>query len=229
MPFLSTFSAGSAKRFGLTGISKKLVLTTATFTTNGTWVAPAGVTSVATASGKGGDGSPTYGSSSFTFNANQGFGSSAPFAQWGDLYSAAVATQSALASRVGTYGPSGFIGAYGIRVGSDNKWSVIYQSTDDLSGAIIDSVSSVYAGSGSPQTSGNITYSGLSFSAWNVNASYHFPGFLAASATALGQTFPGGNGGPAGTTTFTNVAVTPGTSYSIVVPGGGLVTLQYFV
>ena len=40
--------------------------------------------------------------------------------------------------------------------------------------------------------------------------------------------FPGGDGGPAGTTTFTNVAVTPGTSYSIVVPSGGSVTLQYY-
>lgn len=48
-----------------------------------------------------------------------------------------------------------------------------------------------------------------------------------ASTTAFGKTFPGGVGGPATTTTFTNIAITPGASYSIVVPSGGTLTITY--
>jgi hypothetical protein len=49
-----------------------------------------------------------------------------------------------------------------------------------------------------------------------------------ASATAFGKTFPGGVGGPASTTTFNNIAVTPLQSYPIVVPTGGSITITYY-
>jgi hypothetical protein len=49
-----------------------------------------------------------------------------------------------------------------------------------------------------------------------------------ASTTAFGKTFPGGAGGPATITTFSNVIVTPGASYNIVVPAGGSLTITYF-
>lgn len=227
MPTVISRGAGSARGFGF-GSGTTGTLQTVTFTSNGTWVAPAGVSVVSTMTGYGQDGSPSYGSSTFTYNAAPGYGTSAPFAQWGDLYSSAAATQSALAAAIGNYGPSSFVGAYGIRVQSDNKWDVIYESIEDLSYAIIDTVSAVYAGSGSPQTSGNIVFAGLNFSAWNVSATYHAPGFQGAAATAIGKTFPGGFDGPPPTTTYNNVSVTPGTSYSIVVPSGGSVTLQYY-
>lgn len=51
--------------------------------------------------------------------------------------------------------------------------------------------------------------------------------YTGASTTAFGKTFPGGTGGPATTTTFSNIAVTPGASYSIVVPSGGSITITY--
>lgn len=50
-----------------------------------------------------------------------------------------------------------------------------------------------------------------------------------ASASAFGKTFPGGTGGAATTTTYPNVAVNPGTSYSVIVPSGGLITITYEV
>jgi hypothetical protein len=229
MPTIITQGAASAKALGFAqSAGGGGTLQTVTFTTSGTWSAPVGVSNVSTISGYGQDGSASYGSSTFTFNAAPGFGTEAPFAQWGDLYSAAVSTQSALASSVGNYGPSSFLGAIGIRVASDNKWGVLYESYDDLSYAIIDTVSAVFAGSGSPQTSGNIAYSGLSFSAWNVSAGYHAPAFVGAASTALGQTFPGGSYGPATTTTYTNVAVTPGNTYTISVASGGSITIQYY-
>lgn len=49
-----------------------------------------------------------------------------------------------------------------------------------------------------------------------------------ASTTAFGKTFPGGAGGPASPTSFTNVTVTGGSSYSIVVPAGGSLTISYY-
>jgi hypothetical protein len=62
--------------------------------------------------------------------------------------------------------------------------------------------------------------------------SYNYGG-VGTAATGLGKTFPGGtyvapDGFPATTTTFTNVAVTPNTSYSIVVPSGGTVSISYY-
>lgn len=228
MPTIITQGAASAKAFGFTRAAGGGTLQTVTFTSSGTWTAPVGVSNVSTLSGYGQDGSANYASSTFTYNAAPGYGGNAPYAQWGDLYSAAVATQAALAAAVGGYGPSGFTGAYGIRVQSDNKWQVLYQTTDDLSYVIIDTVSSVYSGSGTPQTSGNIAYAGLGFSAWNVSTSYHTPAFVGASSTAIGKTFPGGSYGPASTTTYTDVAVTPGNSYAISVASGGSVTIQYY-
>jgi hypothetical protein len=49
-----------------------------------------------------------------------------------------------------------------------------------------------------------------------------------AAATAFGKSFPGGAGGPATVTTFSNIAITPGASYDIVVPAGGSVAITYF-
>lgn len=53
------------------------------------------------------------------------------------------------------------------------------------------------------------------------------PPTTGAGATAFGKTFPGGAGGPATTTTFSNIAITPGATYNIVVPSGGSITITY--
>ena len=50
---------------------------------------------------------------------------------------------------------------------------------------------------------------------------------VGASTTAFGYTFLGGTGGAATPVTYNNVAVTPGGSYSIVVPSGGSVSITY--
>jgi len=49
------------------------------------------------------------------------------------------------------------------------------------------------------------------------------------SATGFGRTFPGGLGGAATPTAYSNVPVTPGTSYSITVPSGGSITITYYI
>lgn len=74
------------------------------------------------------------------------------------------------------------------------------------------------------QSSGPATGSGFATHFW----SYTIPASNGANATGLGKTFPGGTaGGAAPTTSFSNVAVTPGTSYPIVVPAGGQVSISY--
>lgn len=48
------------------------------------------------------------------------------------------------------------------------------------------------------------------------------------TATGFGKTFPGGpSAQPAAVTSFLNVAIIPETSYSVVVPTGGYITIEY--
>jgi hypothetical protein len=49
-----------------------------------------------------------------------------------------------------------------------------------------------------------------------------------APTTAFSRSFPGGTGSGASVTTLTNLIVTPGASYSIVVPTGGSLTITYY-
>lgn len=54
------------------------------------------------------------------------------------------------------------------------------------------------------------------------------PATTGPASTGFGKTFPGGVGVPASTTSFTNVAVTGGSSYPLVVPSGGSITITYY-
>lgn len=76
------------------------------------------------------------------------------------------------------------------------------------------------------QSSGPITSSGSS----NLDYQEVVSGQTGDAATGFGQTFPGGapEGGVAPTTTFSNVVVTPGASYSMYIPDGAAITVTYF-
>ena len=92
---------------------------------------------------------------------------------------------------------------------------------------------------GSPSTTGAVTYGSLgpnSTNGWRVYGDTLNSGYAGSNSTGLGKTFGGGSysggtGYPASTTTYYNVAVTPGNTYSIVVPsnssGTGLVQITY--
>lgn len=94
---------------------------------------------------------------------------------------------------------------------------------------------------GSHPTTGNVLYSQLTaggYIGWTVSANYIALGSAGTATTGFGKTFPGGTltgtepyrttVAPV-TTTFTNVAITPGTTYNIVVPSGGSLTITYYV
>lgn len=81
-------------------------------------------------------------------------------------------------------------------------------------------------GANNTPTSGELTdyntqYVTASYRGFGLNINYLPLGYAGANSTAFGLTFPGGtysapNGNAATLTTFTNVSVTPGQSYSIV-------------
>lgn len=226
------------------GATPQGTLTSATFTANGTWVAPAGVSLVVSASGKGSAGvSDTAGTvySAVYFAMQGSVGSpSAPFAQWSTVYNSYNTLLSTLAAKsYPSYAPTNPL-PYGsfTYVAPDNTWE---NDTPTFTGVPYYLTGYSVSTLGAPASSGNITYASLSSSyglaGWFIDVYGYVPGGAGAAATALGLTFPGGAytgsypngvGSAATTTTFTNVAVTPGTSYPIVVPSGGTVTLQYY-
>jgi hypothetical protein len=229
MPTLISRGAASAKAFGLTNGS--LNLTTTTFTSNGTWVAPAGVALVLVLSGRGQDGSPqpyNY-TTQYWASPNPNTQANAAYLQWDSIYNLATTNRSSIVSYIGSSGPASFLGAAGFFIGTGDTWSQYIDSYENFSGLIVNSVSGITT-QGNAQTTGNVVRSSLAsgVNGFNFVIDFTIPGFLGASSTAISQTFPGGNGGPAPVTTFNNIAVTPGASYPIVVASGGYVTIQYF-
>jgi len=224
----------------LAGGRPPITLNTVTFTSDGTWVAPVYTTSVMTLSGKGAAGVSDYiGQVAYSYNIATQYPSRnfPPYAQWGDLYGNYATNIASLPTSFPNYGPSSWYDGEYFLVASDNYWGKISGNYSDLSGTLLTSYNA--SSFGTVQTSGNMTYSSLAGGGggWVIDVFGYVQGGPGAAATALGKTFPGGaysgtypngTGSAATTTTFTNVAVTPGNSYSIVVPSGGEVTLQYY-
>lgn len=117
---------------------------------------------------------------------------------------------------------------YGVRK-SDGATVVDFQQFGrEVSGAMPSAAycdPPVPTGPGSEYSSTQACYSNF------VDTSYDYtnPPTTGASATGLGKTFPGSTGNVAQTPTgFAAVPVTPGTSYNLVVPSGGSLTINYY-
>ena len=210
-------------------------LITETFTSNATWVAPAGVSVLRTMSGFGGA------ATADTFTANLGFAqvgafavglsglTNAPYAQWADLYAALQAEIATVTGNTGVNLLTSNNLNYGI--GTDDTWNSSTTPRNEWVSGSGYSLTTI----GSPQTTGNILHSdGTDY--WLVVVSGYELGSNGAATTGVGRTFPGGTltgtepfrttVAPV-TTTFTGVAVTSGVSYPIVVPSGGSLTITY--
>lgn len=232
MPTVISRGAGSARGFGFGSGGAGTTLQTVTFTSNSTWVAPAGVSLVTTASGYGApgetvpgawSGTPVNGGSiAYSYESTSYTGSPSNTPTYAEVTSTANATLASInlstADRTVSF------------------TQIRYFYNPNTNGTYVEYGSSSFRARGSAtagdgpwgNTSSNLVQ-GLG-NGWYFNIERYYEGYttVGASSTAIGRTFPGGDGGPAGTTTFTNVSVTPGTSYSIVVPSGGSVTLQYY-
>lgn len=211
-------------------------LRTATFTSSTTWVAPAATNLITTASGYGGPATadyyaPSIGVATAAATTSSYLGApNPPYGQWSDLYAVVTAAGNTIASNSGLNKRS-FASLY-YDVGPDDRYSTLNLYYDHW---ITGNTYSIVPFIGSPKTSGNVLYSdGTAF--WVVYTAGYVLGSDGLSTTAFGRTFPGGTLSGSEptrttvaptTTNFTNVAVTPGASYSIVVPSGGSLTITY--
>lgn len=235
MPTIISRGAASARGYGFSQATAPAppapVLQTVTFTSSGTWVAPAGVSLVTTASGYGEAGEPGgagwfYGNAGyFAYSYSDTLRAGSPDAtpSYADVTGYAQASLSSVnsssADRVVTYFP------------------VVYYYNPNTNGTTVfysDPVSRRVRGLGTAtsgpwgNTSGQLVKGIGDGWYFSIEQYFEYGPTTGASATALGLTFPGGDGGPPGTTTYNNVSVTPGASYFISIPSGGSVTLQYY-
>lgn len=210
-------------------------LTSAYFSSSGTWTAP--VSTVAVLSGVGGPDTPstpgvwytntTVGYSSMSADNAPGF----PFVgtlDWSSVYNDAIGLASA--ANAGGSGERTINAQYYLReVRSSDNWTTA-RRTLNYPGTVIRGTATLSSW-GAAKTSGQVLYSeGSGF--WDVIADKYSPGSPAQAgspAYALGYSFAGDPiGGTASVTTYTNVAVNIGQSYSISVPSGGFVQIQYY-
>lgn len=230
MPTIVTRGAASARGFGFAG--KGLNITEQTFTSSTTWVAPAGVTNLVAVIGRGGSSTSDYiggasANSAGVGNAGSGSGAnSLPISA-----SAVYGPVETAASLLNNGGYSSFpVYSRSFTFYPNNTFNF----SDSGGGSFgLYSVAGSWSVSGGP-FSGNLSY-GDSASYVAVGSAY-YPGSSGGSSSAFGYTFPGASqsgsypnatGQSATPVTYTNVAVTPGNSYSISVASGGSVTIQY--
>jgi len=245
MPRTAAFAAAASRGFG--EFTSGLALTTVTFTSSTTWVAPSYVSNLVQMVGRGTNASSDDYSSDVsgtnlyrTFN-NANFTNITDTHDWSELYNnlqgwisfintGTPGTRSA--NPIGTY----FSNFYFIR--ANNTYQV--WNNPPAVGTSGDRYFQVGTGADastfSVPSSGTITNSNTTNSG-SIAVSYN-PVYLGGDGTAstgVGKTFPGGTydfptgiGGAAPTTTFTNVTVTPSSSYSIVVPSGGQIAISYY-
>lgn len=251
MPLLSRLSVTAARGFGELAGRRSV---TVVFTANGTWTAPAGVTNVAALTGKGQDGisDSTEPNQPVSFvlvnniNASINTGIDPRTYSYNAVYAsfispalAAVNTGSGVITVTRTswysniYNTGGFGGAGDIA--NPNVNFFLSGNADYVAGTgSIQSPGGIFV-VGNPWPSGTqMGYqAGQGSQGDMVVATQYYYGGAGASSSALGYTFSGGgysapDGFPATPITVNNVAVTPGTNYSIVVASGGYVYITYF-
>jgi hypothetical protein len=240
MPLISRRGGAAARGFGLFG--RQRVLTTFTFPAGtSTWTAPGGVTSLVSAVGKGSDGVSDYttgggGPIWRVYFGNSGVnlsGGSAPPApiSYDTIYSNMMSVVNNINNATGIIAYNHT--AFGfIRIAFDNKWSELIYPNVGYGGQIV-AGSATY--SWALPTSGALTWSaGYANQQFNADVSYTFyiSGSSGSNTTGFALSFSGGGysggtGTPASNTTYNNVSVIPGTTYTIV--NNGALTITYYV
>lgn len=208
--------------FGLGG-----TVVTETFTSNTTWVAPTSTNKIMRIEGKGRNGvAPAY-SLTHTFSiyavtyTTSSLGGTAGFKTWADM----KAYLDLAISYVNVGGTSG--ASY-----TDAVLKQYYASSYDLTtGSYPLPAHDRAANTGSITYYGGAAASGSITSSGYATVSYNYldSGDYGPYSTAFSLTFFGGSPSvpTAPITVFTNVTVTPSTSYSIVVPSGGYIIITY--
>lgn len=207
----------------ITGRSRVLK-TAGPFTANTIWTAPVTTTALVSLIGRGSNGTGYYyepGSFTVASSSNKASQSG------GSTVSRADAVNAGLAEAVAKFG------------GSSSERLLTYTRTTYTVGPdnlVLSSTSLGVANcSGAPAydysgTSGNITYSPSNQMYVRVNIDVRKGGSSGSATTGFGYTFAGGTASAptAVAVTHSNVPVTPGASYSLVIPAGGSITITYY-
>lgn len=212
-------------------------LVTQTFTSNTSWTAPSSL--LVSMSGYGGPATPD-GQTTGVVSEHYVYGTIAaqpntPYLLWETVEAGVDATAAIIAANSGTnylylntknY-PVDSSDRYDIDTFPDDKWIVGNSYTKTIVG--------------SHPTTGNVLYtqvSGSGFFGWRISATYRTYGSDGIAIFTFGKTFPGGTltgtepfrtAVPPVTTTYSNVVITAGITYNIVIPSGGSLTISYYV
>lgn len=224
MPTIVTRGAASARGYGYSG---NLIYRVETLLQNTTWTAPAGVTSIATVTGKGQDGAAGYWKDfvpGTLYNepqqvmmlVNVGYpGSDTAGLNYANTQGAILPTSSSTPPAVYTW-RSGRYTASGTLL--ENQFTALVRVTPGLSRTQIENG---WGATWSPPAPQSYAY-GFG------NLQYYIDPVTGADTTGFGYTFAGGAGGPATAATYNNVPVTPGTTYTITSTGDGYIYITYF-
>lgn len=214
--------------FSACGISAS-VLVTEVINSSKTWVAPSTTTMILVASGYGGAGGSSADTVSRHSDADTilfyhaGTGGAASGAQtW-----ASAAMAPSIASSINSGGSGSQYATSYVGYGGDNTYSMTPGNLVSWSNAVFGSASVAYINWGSGTIySASVDYYGTNGISWLEYTGTYSP-TTGVSTAAFGKTFPGGTGGPATTTTFNSIAITPGASYPITIASGGSLTITY--
>lgn len=205
------------------------------FTSTQNFIVPAGVTVLESIVGKGADGMPAYNDPDISrvisvarvVGEFEGKGSAATLSNWDrfTLHANGIAQRiNAGGSGSDTQGYLSYVQFAQSPTGgppSANLTSSSVSWTNAVAGTASASFIS-WGHSGAIMDGDN----GEARVAYKERGAYH-PATTGLPASAFGKTFPGGTGGTATTTSYTNVPVSAGQTYQITVPTGGSVTITY--
>jgi hypothetical protein len=232
MPTLTSRGAASARGFGLLGAAP-LNLQTATFTSPGSWTAPAGVTSLVVLTGAGGNGEPAsefwapnrigYVAAAGVFSGSAGTidGFTTYEYATNEARSVLAGFNSSTADRTIVWGPPVYYW--------NPTTSKYYTFFGDFQSRRVRGTMTASAGPWDNTTQTIIRSYGDEWY-FNGEAFFSSPETAGGTSFAFGNTYPGGVGGAATPVTTTNVPVTPGQTYTMspAEDSGGYITFQYY-
>jgi len=242
MPTVITRGAASARGYGFSQAGAAAppgpVLYTDTYTSSGTWVAPAGVTSLVLLEGKGGDGYGTYQTSiSLDYtpvsSTVSGSGPNSLPIPWTGVANTTNITISRF--NASNYNPTFQIQNRAFTFYSNNTFSFALNQETFPYYVVTGTWSLQSYGSAPNPPSGSASYGANG--GYYAYGDYLAPGGTGPASDAFGLSFPGGGvsgsypnetGTAATPASYGSVPVTPGASYPINVAGGGYVVIQYY-
>ena len=243
MPRTAALAAAASRGFG--EFTSGLSLTTVTFTSSTTWVAPSYVSNVVSMTGYGtnatsDDYSTDTGGVNLYRTSNDGVVTNITDTHdWSELYNGLQAWIAYVnTGGSGRGGPVDTFYSNGYRIRTNNTYQTWnnFPAVSSSGSTYFQIGTGVNASSFSVPSSGTITYANTT-NGGTIAVGFRlvYLGGNGSAATGLGKTFPGGTydfatgiGGAAPTTNFSNVAVTPSSSYSIVVPSGASISISFY-